>query len=72
VTPSFCAAAISRSASARAKISTAPLAPPRRASDGSACSAARAAEMIDQRAKGARADIGTADQAQPIDPLLVR
>jgi hypothetical protein len=29
-------------------------------------------QHADQRAKGARADIGTADQAQPIDPLLVR
>jgi hypothetical protein len=27
--------------------------------------------MIDQGAKGARTDIGAADQAKPIDPLLV-
>jgi hypothetical protein len=33
---------------------------------------ARSAEMIDQRAKGARADILTADQAEPIEPLLIR
>ncbi len=32
----------------------------------------RAAEMIDQRPKGARADIGAADQAQPVDPRLIR
>jgi hypothetical protein len=27
--------------------------------------------MIDQRAKGARADVRAADQAQPVKPLLV-
>ena len=32
----------------------------------------RAAEMIDQRAKRARTDILAADEAQPVDPLLVR
>ena len=32
---------------------------------------ARAAEMIDQLAEGARPDILGADQAQPVDPLLV-
>jgi hypothetical protein len=30
------------------------------------------AEMIDQRAERARADIGAADEAQPVDPLFVR
>jgi hypothetical protein len=33
-----------------------------------ACSA----EMVEQRAKGARADILTADESQPIEPLLIR
>jgi hypothetical protein len=28
--------------------------------------------MIDQRAERARADIGAADEAQPVDPLLIR
>jgi hypothetical protein len=31
---------------------------------------ARAAEMVEQCAKGARADILTADEAEPIEPLL--
>jgi hypothetical protein len=31
---------------------------------------ARAAEMIEQRAKSARSDILTADKPQPIEPLL--
>ena len=33
---------------------------------------ARAAEMIDQRPKGARTDILAADKAQPVDALFVR
>jgi hypothetical protein len=28
--------------------------------------------MIEQRAKGARADILTADEPQPVEPLLIR
>jgi hypothetical protein len=32
---------------------------------------ARAAVMIDERAEGPRADVVAADQAQPIEPLLV-
>jgi hypothetical protein len=28
--------------------------------------------MIDERAEGARTNIGAADEAQPIDPLLIR
>jgi hypothetical protein len=31
---------------------------------------AGSAEMIEQRAKGARADILTADEPQPVEPLL--
>jgi hypothetical protein len=31
----------------------------------------RAAEMIDQRAEGARTDVVGTDQPQPVDPLLV-
>jgi hypothetical protein len=31
---------------------------------------ARSAEMVEQRAKGARADILTADEPQPVEPLL--
>ncbi len=33
---------------------------------------ARSAEMIEQRAKGARADILTADEPQPVEPLLTK
>ena len=32
---------------------------------------ARSAEMVEQRAKGARADILTADEPQPVEPLLI-
>ena len=47
-------------------------APPRRASAGRALDrGARAAIMIDQRAKGARSDILAADETQPIEPLAV-
>jgi hypothetical protein len=71
-TPSLCAKASSRTASSRGQICTAPLAPPRCASDGSASSAARAPpKLIDQRAERARPDILAANEPQPIDPLLV-
>ena len=69
VTPSSCAEAISRSASARLRLA--------------ACAATlrqrgqrlerrpRPAEMIEQRAEGPWSDILAADEAEPIDPLLV-
>ena len=47
-------------------------APPRRGELGQRVERrARAAEMIDQVAEGARADIVAADQPQPVEPLLV-
>src|SRR5215831_6359264 len=68
-TPSAFAALSSRSASWREWTRAARLAPPRRARSGSAASAARA--LVDQRAEGARADVVAADEAQPIEPLLL-
>ena len=62
----------SGSASAREQIRPGACAPPRRARSGSAVERrARAAEMIDQGAEGARPDIVAADQAQPVEPLVV-
>ena len=57
---------------AREQMRPAPAAPPRRARSGSALERrARAAVMIDQGAERARPDILAADEAQPVDPLLV-
>src|SRR5262249_42204725 len=70
--PDVCAAVSSRRAPSRAGMRAGPLAPPRRGQGGRGGSAAAgAAVMIDERAEGARADVVAADEAQPIEPLLV-